>query len=52
MAGILVSAVQLGCNPYVGAPYVLNLVAAVVVGARLSPGGVSFGIPLSGHDRA
>jgi ribose transport system permease protein len=45
MAGILVSAVQLGCNPYVGAPYVLNSVAAVVVGGTALTGGI--GGPIS-----
>ena len=40
MAGILVSAVQFGCNPYVGAPYVLNSVAAVVVGGTALTGGI------------
>jgi ribose transport system permease protein len=40
MAGILVSAVQLGCNPALGAPYVLNSVAAVVVGGTALTGGI------------
>lgn len=40
MSGILVSAVQLGCNPYVGAPYVLTSVAAVVVGGTALTGGI------------
>ena len=40
MSGILVSAVQFGCNPYVGGPYVLNSVAAVVVGGTALTGGI------------
>jgi ribose transport system permease protein len=40
MSGILVSAVQFGCNPYVGAPYILNSVAAVVVGGTALTGGI------------
>lgn len=40
MSGILVSAVTLGCNPYVGAPYILNSVAAVVVGGTALTGGI------------
>jgi ribose transport system permease protein len=40
MAGILVSAVQLGCNPAMGAPYVTNSIAAVVVGGTALTGGI------------
>jgi ribose transport system permease protein len=40
LAGILVSAVQLGCNPALGAPYVTNSIAAVVVGGTALTGGI------------
>lgn len=39
LAGIMVSAVQYGCNPYVGQTYILTSVAAVVVGGTAMTGG-------------
>jgi ribose/xylose/arabinose/galactoside ABC-type transport system permease subunit len=39
MAGIMVSAIHFGSNPYVGAPYVLNSIASVVVGGTALTGG-------------
>ena len=39
LAGIMVSAVQYGCNPYTGATYVLTSIASVVVGGTALTGG-------------
>lgn len=39
LAGIMVSAVQYGCNPYVGSSYILPSIAAVVVGGTALTGG-------------
>ncbi|MGD0725797.1 MAG: ABC transporter permease [Spirochaetia bacterium] len=39
LAGIMVSAVQYGCNPYVGSTYILTSIAAVVVGGTALTGG-------------
>jgi ribose transport system permease protein len=39
LAGIMVSAVQYGCNPYVGATFVLTSIAAVAVGGTALTGG-------------
>ncbi|GAK51132.1 amino acid or sugar ABC transport system, permease protein, putative [Candidatus Moduliflexus flocculans] len=40
LAGIMVSATSLGSNPYVGAPYIMNSVASVVVGGTALTGGI------------